>query len=584
MGDLLRIDLATGEVREEAIPEERLRALIGAKGIGARMLLEEIAPETDPLGPDNKLIFAIGPISGTQMAGSNRYGVFFLSPLTGGYGECYSGGKLTPQFAGTGYKVVVLEGKAARPVFVEVREGGGVVHDASDLWGLDTYAAEEQVLARVGDPKAQACVIGPAGENLLRFACIENNKWRSLGRGGAGAVMGSKNVKGVAFHGSRKPEVARPEVFKRLVRDLAEAGKNHPTVNAYKSMGTVQMVRATNGMNMFPTRYWQKGRLDDFEPLSAETMNARWKVKNTICPPCFIACGNLCRVPDDYEDKALAGLEMEGPEFETIYVFGGLCEIVDWAQIMRLNDICDRLGIDTMTAGNLCGLAIEACRQGKLDLGLDYGDADGVAEFLGMMARREGVGDVFAEGILRAEKELGLEGVAVHVKGMEPAGYDPRVSKGMALGYITSARGACHLRATIMKAELSGLIPIDAVEGKAAIYVEWEDRFAIMDSLISCRFYRDLEQWPFLLEVVNAAAGTDYTQEELRAIGAGIITDSHRFNELRGFGRAQERLPAWVTERPLYDEDGREQLTTATELETMLREYYAARGWGTPPA
>ena len=249
---------------------------------------------------------------------------------------------------------------------------------------------------------------------------------------------------------------------------------------------------------------------------------------------------------------------------------------------MRLNDICDRLGIDTMTAGNLCGLAIEACRQGKLDLGLEYGDAEGVAEFLGMMARREGVGDVFADGILRAEKELGLEGVAVHVKGMEPAGYDPRVSKGMALGYITSARGACHLRATIMKAELSGLIPIDAVEGKAAIYVEWEDRFAIMDSLISCRFYRDLEQWPFLLDVVNAAVGTDYTQEELRAIGAGIISDSHLFNELRGFGLAQERLPAWVTERPLYDRDGREQLTTAAELETMLREYYAERGWAYP--
>ena len=306
MGDLLRIDLTTGETREETIPEERLRTLIGAKGIGARMLLEEVAAETDPLGPDNKLIFAIGPISGTQMAGSNRYGVFFLSPLTGGYGEAYSGGRVTPQFAGTGYKVVVLEGKAAKPVFVEVNEGGAVVHDGAALWGLDTYAAEEQVLARVGDPKAQACVIGPAGENLLKFACIENNKWRSLGRGGAGAVMGSKNVKGVVFHGAHKPQVARPDAFKQLVRDLAEAGKDHPTVNAYKSMGTVQMVRATNGLNMFPTRYWQKGRLDDFEPLSAETMNARWKVRNTTCPPCFISCGNLCRVPDDHARRSPA--------------------------------------------------------------------------------------------------------------------------------------------------------------------------------------------------------------------------------------------------------------------------------------
>jgi len=581
MGDLLRIDLTTGATREENIPEARLRTLIGGKGVGARMLLEEVGPEVDPLGPGNKLIFTTGPLSGTQMPGANRYGVFFLSPLTGGYGEAYAGGNLAPQFAGTGYKVVVLEGASPEPVFVEVAEGRAALHPATDLWGTDTYAAEEQLKARVGDPKAQACVIGPAGENLLRFACIENNKWRSLGRGGAGAVMGAKNVKGVVFHGTRKPEVARPDAFRQLIRDLVAAGKDHPTTNAYKRMGTVQMVRVTNGMNMFPTRYWTKGRLDDFEPLSAETMLETYHVRNTTCPPCFITCGNLCRVPADH--KTLAGLEIEGPEFETIYVFGGLCEIVDFAQVMRLNDICDRMGVDTMTAGNLCGLAIEASRRGLIDLDLDFGDADGVAAFLEMMVRREGVGDVFADGVLRVKEEIPeLEGVAVHVKGMEPAGYDPRVSKGMALGYITSARGACHLRATIMKAELSGIIPIDAVEGKAAIYADWEDRFAIQDALIYCRFYRDFTTWPYLTAVVNAAVGTDFAEDELRALGARMITDSHVFNERRGFGLAQERLPGWVTERPLVDKDGKEQLTTAAELETMLREYYDVRGWAYP--
>jgi len=199
--------------------------------------------------------------------------------------------------------------------------------------------------------------------------------------------------------------------------------------------------------------------------------------------------------------------------------------------------------------------------------------------------RREGIGDVFADGVLRVEEEIPeLKGVAVHVKGMEPAGYDPRVSKGMALGYITSARGACHLRATVMKAELSGVIPIDAVEGKAAIYADWEDRFAIQDALIYCRFYRDFTTWPYLTAVVNAAVGTDYTEDELKALGASMITDSHVFNEWRGFGLAQERLPGWVTERPLLDKDGNEQLTTAAELETMLREYYAARGWSYPAA
>ncbi len=250
---------------------------------------------------------------------------------------------------------------------------------------------------------------------------------------------------------------------------------------------------------------------------------------------------------------------------------------------MRLNDICDRMGVDTMTAGNLCGLAIEASRRGLIDLDLDFGDADGVAAFLEMMVRREGIGDLFADGVLRVEEEIPeLKGVAVHVKGMEPAGYDPRVSKGMALGYITSARGACHLRATVMKAELSGIIPIDAVEGKAAIYADWEDRFAIQDALIYCRFYRDFTTWPFLAGVVNAAVGTDYTEDELRALGASMITDSHVFNERRGFGLAQERLPGWVTERPIVNKEGNEQLTTAAELETMLREYYAVRGWTYP--
>ena len=205
MGDLLRIDLTSGTAHESSIPAERLRTLIGGKGIGARMLLEEVGPEIDPLGPDNKLIFATGPITGTKMPGSNRYAAFFLSPLTGGYGESYAGGNLASQFARSGYKVVVLEGRAPQPVFVEVAEGRAVIHPAADLWGMDTYTAEEQLVARAGDPKAQACVIGPAGEHLLRFACVENNKWRSLGRGGAGAVMGSKNVKGVVFHGRADP-------------------------------------------------------------------------------------------------------------------------------------------------------------------------------------------------------------------------------------------------------------------------------------------------------------------------------------------------------------------------------------------
>ena len=578
MGDLLRIDLTTRTSTEETLSPELLRGYIGAKGIGSHLLLEEVPPEVDPVGPQNKLIFTAGPMAGTAMLGSNRYAVYFASPLTGGYGEAYSGGNLAPQFARTGYKVVILEGKADAPVYLEVTDKGVSFHAADDLWGLDAFAAEEAILARTAAPRAAACVIGPAGEKLVRFACINNDKWHSLGRGGPGAVMGSKNVKGIAWHGEKKPEVARPDEFKALVKDMAERTKGDAGVAAYQRGGTVNMVRIMNGVNAFPTRYWRKGTVEGWEALSTETMREKFWVRNESCPPCVMQCVKHNVV----KEGPLAGLESEGPEYETLYVFGGLCEIVDFAQVMRMNDICDRTGIDTMTAGNLCGLAIEASRRGKIDVKLDFGDADGVASFLEMMARREGIGDLFAEGILKVEKELGLEDVAVHVKGMEPAGYEPRYMKGMGLGYVTTSRGACHLRATFYKAELAGFSDPQAIEGKAAMFVDWENRLCIMDTLIYCRFYRDLVPWPYITQVVNAAVGTDYSEDELKAVANRIVTETHRFNELRGFGAEKERLPRWITDRPMDDEKG---LTlTAGEIETMRRDYYAARDWGAPPA
>jgi len=579
MGDLLRIDLTSRTVTEETIAPELLREWIGGKGIGTRYLADEVGPDVEPLGPANKLIFVTGPITGTTMFGSNRYGLHFASPLTGGYGECTSGGHVAPQFARTGYRVVIVEGAADTPVYIEVSEAGGQIHAADDFWGLDTYKAEEALVGRHKEqwPKAQACVIGPAGEKLVRFACIENNKWHSLGRGGSGAVMGSKKLKGIVFHGDRKVEPARPERFKELVKDMGARVKDDPGEIAYRRGGTVNMVRLLNGANAFPTRYWRKGHLDDFEPLTTEAMIEGFLEHNNVCPPCLLQCikHNVVR------EGPLKGLEIEGPEYETIYVFGGLCEIVDFAQIMRLNDICDRLGVDTMTAGNLCGLAIEASRRGVIDLGLDFGDAEGVAAFLESMCLREGLGDLFADGVLRVEKELGLEGVAVHVKGMEPAGYDPRTLKGMGLGFATTSRGACHLRGTFYKAELAGISDPQVIEGKAAVYVDWENRLCIMDTLIYCRFYRDYVPWPYITDVLNAALGTDYTVDDLHVVANRIITETHRFNDARGVTAGTgEKLPAWITERPIDDE--KHSTLTQAEMDVMLGDYYELRGWGAP--
>jgi aldehyde:ferredoxin oxidoreductase len=580
MVNVLRVDLSARTTRTETLSDEFVHDYVGAKGIGSHMLLEETAPGIDPLSPEAKMIFSAGPLSGSSMPGTDRYAVYFLSPQTGGYGEAYSGGKVATQFARTGHRVVVLEGKATSPVFVEVSDEMVKIHAAEEFWGLDCYEAEERLLERVGVKHAQACVIGPAGEKLVRFACIQNNRTHSLGRGGCGAVMGSKNVKGLVFHGTTKPQVARPDELKTLVREMIEKGKDHPAVAAYNAKGTVQMVRVTNGVSMFPTRYWTAGHLDDFEPLSAETMMEKYKVANSTCPPCFIACGHVCRVPDG----ELAGLEIDGPEYETIFAFGGLCEVVDFAYVMLYNDICDRQGVDTMSAGNLCGLAIEASRRGLIDEDLDFGDKVGVQRFLEKLCRREGVGDLFAEGILAVEKELGLEGVAVHVKGMEPAGYDPRRSRGMGLGYVVSSRGACHARATFMKPELAGLIDIDTTEGKGAMYVDYEDRMAILDCMVFCRFYRDLLEWEYLARVVNAAVGTDYSVDDLHDVANRIVTDTHRFNERRGIGGESEHLPAWIIDNPIEHIDGEKLRISEEQMETMRRDYYTARGWGEPTA
>jgi aldehyde:ferredoxin oxidoreductase len=578
MGDLLRIDLTTGTSREETVPPDLIREYIGGKGIGSHYLLEEVAPSVDPLGPDNKLIFVAGPLAGTQMLGSNRYGLFFLSPLTGGYGEAYSGGNLAPQFAKTGYKVVIVEGRAAGPVYLEVTEQGARILPADDLWGLDAYEAEDALIART-HPKAQACVIGPAGEKLVRFACIDNNKWHQLGRGGCGAVMGSKHLKGVVWRGDRKVDVARPDEFKALVKDLVGRCKDDPGVAAYQRGGTMNMVRIMNGQNAFPTRYWRKGTVEDFERITVETMLEEHDTKNEMCPPCVFRCVKHNHVLKGRHE----GLEIEGPEYETAYVFGGLCEIVDLSEIMWLNDICDRLGVDSMSAGNLCGLAIECSRRGLIDEKLDFGDAEGVGDFLTRMSLRDGeTADLFADGILAVEKAIPeVKGIAVHVKGMEPAGYDPRKMKGMGLGFATAARGACHLRATFYKPEMIGLIDPRTIEGKPELFIDWEDRLLIMDTLIYCRFYRDMVQWPYLTQVVNAAIGTDYSEGDLHRVANTIITETHRFNDARGFGIEQERLPEWVSETPMEDTGW---TFPQAEMDVMRDEYYALRGWGAPKA
>ncbi|GAV22269.1 aldehyde ferredoxin oxidoreductase [Carboxydothermus pertinax] len=571
-GKILRINLTDKSYRVEDISEEILKKYLGGKGLGSYLLLNNVAPGIDPLSPDNKLIFTAGPTAGTGMVGSSRYGVFSKSPLTGLYAESYSGGKVAPAIRKTGYDAIILEGASSEPVYLEITDSTVKFHDATHLWGKDTYYTEDKVLEEVGVSGAQAVVIGPAGENLVRFACIENNYWRSAGRTGLGAVMGSKKVKAVVFHGQAKVDIAEPELLKSLLKSISQKAKDNPGVKAYQMYGTTQMVRIMNGAKAFPTKYWSNGTYENWEDISGDSLITNFEVKPRSCPNCFLACGKLTTV----EEGKYAGLTVEEPEYETIYAFGGLCCINRLDEILKLNDICDRLGMDTITAGNLAAFAIEAVNRGKIKADLQYGNADGIARLLEDIAYGRGIGAILAQGIKKASEEWGMEDVAIHVKGLEPAGYDPRVLKGMGLAYATSTRGACHLRATFYKPELSGMIDPATIEGKAKLFIEFENRLTIFNTQILCVFFRDLIQWPELIQLIKAVTGWEYNQQELEELANRIVTLTRVFNSREGATKAQDTLPKRFFSEPINE--GKNTIYEE-ELNIMVDEYYRLRGW-----
>ncbi|MFC1896395.1 aldehyde ferredoxin oxidoreductase family protein, partial [Thermodesulfobacteriota bacterium] len=425
--------------------------------------------------------------------------------------------------------------------------------------------------------EAGAIVIGPAGENRVRFALTENDRWRSAGRTGVGAVMGAKRLKALVFHGDRRRPCHDPETLSQYARDFLTANRDNPSAKAYKALGTT-MVSIMNKAGAFPSRYWSQGTCEHWERISGETFHREHSVRPRACAKCFMACGRRARIAHGRR----AGLVIEGPEYETIYAFGGLCMIEDMGEIAYLNDLCDRLGMDTITAGNLCAFAIEAVRRGRVEYPIAYGDSEGVAALLKHMAGRIGIGDVLAEGIAVAARAWGLDDIAVHVKGLEPAGYDPRVLKGMGLAYATAGRGACHLRTTFYKPELSGMIDPGAVEGKAELLVEFEDRLTLFDSLILCRFYRDMYDWDALSQVISLTTGTRLSREALRQRAVAITTMTRKFNLREGMTANQDRLPNRLHREPLPSGHG----LTEDELERMLVDYYRLRGWdqdGIPP-
>jgi aldehyde:ferredoxin oxidoreductase len=582
---VLRVNASQKSYDLKVISDDFLADVLGGKGLASRLLMIHNPPGVDALGPENHLVFSTGPVTGSEIWGSCRHGVYTKSPQTGYYSESYSGGKAAEFMVKTGFDALMIHGAASEPTWLEVSDQCVQFHSAEDLWGLNTYETEDRVRAwirehRSGATNCGVIVIGPAGENLVSFAVIENDYWRSAGRTGVGAVMGSKRIKAIAFWGNRRKEFADPDLIRTFSKDLAARSRDNPGVKAYKSMGTPMMVDIMSNVGSFPTHYWHKGTAEHRERINAAALHERCDVKPHACMRCFIACGRMSTVKEGRHK----GLRIEGPEYETIYAFGGLCEVDSIEEIAYLNDICDRLGFDTISAGNLVALTIEASRQGKIDYEIEYGDVDRIAELLDDIAYCRGVGKILAKGIKVSAAEFGMSDQAIHVKGLEPAGYDPRILKGMGLAYGTSDRGACHLRTTFYKPELSRMIDPEQIEGKAAMLAEWEDRLTIFDSLVFCRFYRDLYQWEELATIIKGTTGLELDKEKMRLIADEIMNDTRRFSIREGLTALEDRLPNRFYNEPL-PETGK--VITEEQMEQLLIDYYKARGWdeqGIPPA
>ncbi|MBN2432169.1 MAG: aldehyde ferredoxin oxidoreductase family protein [Acidobacteria bacterium] len=565
---ILRIDLDTETFRYESLNDDLLRRTLGGKGLGVHFLLTENPPGVDPLDPENIFVITVGPVTGTKMWGQSRFGVFSKSPATGGYGESYCGGTLPPRIKGCGVDAIILRGScpALRSLYIDA--DGVTFHDATILAGAHTCDAEEHFLKH-SPTGAGAMAIGPAGENRVVMACIKADRWRSLGRGGMGAVLGSKNVKGIVFNGRQTCPIADETVVSELIKKVAAKGKESPVTKIYQNFGTPNQVKVTNAHKCFPTRYWQKGYFDKWENISADYMQAHFDVKACGCPSCFLRCTKHSVVREGRH----AGLEIEGPEFETLYAIGGINEIDSLEEIAWLNDLCDRYGIDTMSAGNMAGFAIEAYKAGRTDFAIDYNQPDRVAELFRMITCREGLGDLLAQGIKTAAATLCLEHIAIHVKGLEPGGFDPRVLKGMGLSYATSPRGACHLRGTFYKAELSGEMDKNQIEGKARLHIDYEDRSALFDCLILCRFFRDFILWDELQQLITALTGLPLDKSALQRLANDITQRTREYNTREGLDATTDTLPP-----PFVEQANAEgaRLTRA-ELETMVREYNEIR-------
>ncbi|HSH71197.1 MAG TPA: aldehyde ferredoxin oxidoreductase family protein, partial [Deferrisomatales bacterium] len=488
------IDLTRGTTRVETLPEETTRKFLGGKALGAHLLYQHLKPRTDPYAPDNLLLFLTGPLTGTRFPAVSRSGVMTRSPLTGTFLDSYSGGIFGARLRWAGLDGLVIVGRSAEPAYLLVEDGRVELRSARDLWGLSVFETERRLKETHGGDRpdrTSVAAIGIGGENRVRYACIVNEK-RVHGRGGAGAVMGSKNLKAVVVRGERRIPIADETAFQEISRRCLRQTSAHPVVGkggAFRSAGTMRTIDLTNATGTLPTRNWQENTFAGTEKINADAF-LRHQVRPRSCYACPIGCSR-----DTRASRADGEYVTEGPDYETMYAFGANCGVDDPEVIIAADQLCDDYGIDTISCGVTIGFAMECRERGLLSdqdvdgLDLRFGNGEALLAAVHRIARREGVGALLSEGVKRASEQIeGSGDFAIHIKGMELPGYDPRGMKGQALTYAVSDRGGCHVRANTLRTELMGLpVPVDryAYEGKAGMVRELQLAYASCDCVIA---------------------------------------------------------------------------------------------------
>lgn len=595
MGKFLFIDLSKEEVKEIPLPNWMARQYIGGKGFGARILYDLLPAGTNPLAPENLLMFITGPLTGT-IAPSMRACVVTKSPLTGTFLDSYFGGHFGPEIKYAGYDGLIITGKAGCPVYLWINDGEVEIRSASHLWGFDALEVNQAIKEELRDDTVKIASIGPAGENMVRYALISCEYNRQAGRGGAGAVMGSKNLKAVALRGSRLVTVHDLNNFKGAVENARADLEASPDVQALVETGTASAVTFANETGLLPYKNYRDGVYDKAHKLSDSGQSKHLWLKSAACTGCPIRCSKMGAV----RTGRFAGTVTDIVEYESAALMGSNLDIDDIRAVAYLVNLCDRLGLDSMSAGSAIGFAMEACEKGLIssprEAKIEFGSVEAAEYLIKAIAAREGfLGELLAEGVKGAAEKLGggAEEFAVHVKGLESPAWGPRGVPGMGLALMTADRGGCHQRGFPVAYEVGGARwkgrPVDALalEGKAEMVVQLQNYLAGTDTLVKCDFGGFGIKPGTYARLLSAATGKKVSEGLFDEVGERIWNLTRLFNLREGIDYTQDRLPPRFVNEPLPSGPVRGHRISEEDMNYLRSDYYKVRGWdeqGVPDA